>query len=197
MASRRAVALAAALVVAPLQAAQAWGGEPADQLLAGIDQVVQILADPALRGDAKAAERRAAVRRVANAIFDFEEISRRSLGRHWHGRTEAERAEFVHLFGDLVERSYFTKIDTYSGEKIAFIGEAIDGDQATVRTKIITKQGTEIPVDYRMSRHGDRWRAYDVSIEGVSLVANYRTQFDRIIQRTSFQQLVKQVRQKR
>ena len=98
------------------------------------------------------------------------------------------------MFGDLLERAYIGKIELYSGEKVAFLGDAIDGELATVRTRIVTKQGTEIPVDYRMLRRGDRWRAYDVIIEGVSLVANYRTQFDKVIQRTSYQQLVQQVR---
>jgi phospholipid transport system substrate-binding protein len=196
MTPRRALTLAAALLVAVSLQPRAWAGEPADQLLAGIDRVLQVLEDPTMKPEAKAAERRAAIRRIASDIFDIEEISRRTLGRHWQVLTAAERAEFVQAFGDLLRRSYFMKIDGHRVEKIALVGEAIDDDQATVRTTIKTRQGTEIPVDYLMTRSGERWRAYDVAVAGVSLVANYRSQFDRIIQRTSYQQLVKQVREK-
>lgn len=192
----RRVALGALLLAALILAPKAWAGEPADQLFAQIDLVLKILDDPELKRPGHAQERRQAIRRVAADILDFEEISRRSLGRHWQARTATEREEFVLLFGDLLERAYIGRIETYSGEKIAFLGDTIDRDQATVKTKIVTRQGTEIPVEYRMLRRGDRWRAYDVVIEGISLVANYRAQFDKIIQRTSYQQLVKQVREK-
>lgn len=196
MTPRRALTVAAALLVAVSLQPRAWAGEPAEQLFAGIDRVLQVLDDPAMKPEAKAAERRAAIRRIASDIFDIEEISRRTLGRHWQALTAAERAEFVQAFGDLLRRSYFMKIDGQSVEKIALVGEAIDDDQATVRTTIKTRKGTEIPVDYHMVRSGERWLAYDVAIGGVSLVANYRSQFERIIQRTSYQQLVKQVREK-
>ena len=196
MTPRRALTLAAALLVAVSLQPRAWAGEPADQLFAGIDRVLQVLEDPAMKPEAKAAERRAAIRRLASDIFDIDEISRRTLGRHWQPLTAAERAEFVQAFGDLLKRSYFMKIDGQSVEKIALVGEAIDDDQAIVRTTIKTRQGTQIPVDYHMTRNGDRWRAFDVSIAGVSLVANYRSQFERIIQKTSYQHLVKQVRER-
>ena len=196
MTPRRALTVAAALLVAVSLQPRAWAGEPAEQLLAGIDRVLQVLDDPAMKPEAKAAERRAAIRRIASDIFDIEEISRRTLGRHWQVLTEVERAEFVQAFGDLLKRSYFMKIDGQSVEKIALVGEAIDDDQAIVRTTIKTRQGTQIPVDYHMTRNGARWRAYDVGVAGVSLVANYRSQFERVIQRTSYQHLVKQVREK-
>ena len=196
MTPRRALTLAAALLVAVSLQPRAWAGEPADQLFAGIDRVLQVLEDPAMKPEAKAAERRAAIRRLASDIFDIDEIARRTLGRHWQSLKAAERAEFVQAFGDLLKRSYFMKIDGQSVEKIALVGEAIDDDQAIVRTTIKTRQGTQIPVDYHMTRRGDRWRAYDVAIAGVSLVANYRSQFERVIQRTSYQHLVKQVREK-
>jgi phospholipid transport system substrate-binding protein len=192
----RRVALGALLLAALILAPKAWAGEPADQLFAQIDLVLKILDDPELKRPGHAQERRQAIRRVAADILDFEEISRRSLGRHWQARTATEREEFVLLFSDLLERAYIGKLETYGGEKIAFLGDTIDRDQAAVKTKIVTKQGTDIPVEYRMLRRGDRWRAYDVVIEGISLVANYRAQFDKIIQRTSYQQLVKQVREK-
>jgi phospholipid transport system substrate-binding protein len=196
MQPHRAALLGVALALALAATPRAWAGEPADQLFARIDRVLKILDDPELKPAERAEERRAAIRRIAHDIFDFREIAQRSLGRHWQARTPEERAEFVRLFSDLLERSYLGKIEFYNGERIALIGDAVDGDLATVRTRIVTKQGTEIPVDYRLLRRDDRWRAYDVLIEGVSLVANYRSQFDAVIRRTSFQQLVKQVREK-
>ena len=174
----------------------ATAGAPTEQLRRSIELVLKVVQDPALKAEAKAAERRAMIRTVANEIFDFAEISRRSLGPHWRGRTPAERQEFVRLFGDLLEHAYVTKIEGYSGERILYVNEHLEGDVATVRTKLVTKQGTEVPLDYRMFRQGDRWRAYDVLIEGVSLVANYRVQFNSIIRRASYQELVTRLRAK-
>ena len=180
------------LCVAPA----AWAGAPTDQLKAHIDQVIKILEDPALKVDGKVKERRSVVRKVANNIFDFAETARRSLARHWPGRTDREREEFVQLFSDLLERSYIAKIELYGGEKIQYAGERLDGDVATVSTRIVTKQGQEVPVDYRMLRRGDRWMVYDISIEGVSLISNYRTQFNKIIQTSSYAELVKKMKTK-
>ena len=174
----------------------ATAGAPTEQLRRSIELVLKVVQDPALKAEAKAAERRAMIRTIANEIFDFGEISQRSLGPHWRGRTPAERQEFVRLFGDLLEHAYVTKIEGYSGERILYVNEHLEGDVATVRTKLVTKQGTEVPLDYRMFRQGDRWRAYDVLIEGVSLVANYRVQFNSIIRRASYQELVTRLRAK-
>jgi len=182
------VALVLAAVVGPAPAAAAG---PTDQLRAQIDKVVKTLEDPAFNK-----ERRVAVRKIAEEIFDFGETAKRSLARHWLARTPAEREEFVALFADLLERSYISKVELFNGERITYTGETIDGDQAVVKTKIITKQGTEIPVDYRLLRRGERWLVYDVIIEGVSLVANYRTQFNKIIQTSSYQELVKKMKTK-
>jgi phospholipid transport system substrate-binding protein len=184
-----AVVIAAALVASSGETA--WAGAPTDQLRGRVDRVLTILEDPALKQEARAADRRAAIRAIANEIFDFRELSQRTLARHWQGRTAAERDEFVELFADLLERSYIGKIETYSGgERVQYVAETLDGDQATVRTKIVTRTATEIPIDYRMHRTGERWLVYDVTIEGVSLVANYRTQFNRIIQQSSFKGLI-------
>jgi phospholipid transport system substrate-binding protein len=169
----------------------AWAGPPTDQLRVQIDRVIKLLEDPDLKQEGRLAERRAAIRRVANEIFDFVETTRRALGQHWHPRTPPEREEIVRLYADLLERAYIGKIEMYSGERIHFVGEAIDGGQATVRTRLVTKAGTEIPVDYRMHRvGGDRWLTYDVAIEGVSMVANYRAQFNKIIQTSGYRSLV-------
>jgi len=141
--------------------------------------------------------RHAAVGKIVEETFDLGEMTRRTLGPHWQSLTEAERAEFVTLFGDLLDRAYFSRIAAYNGEKITVLGDSIDGELATVRTRIVTQQGVEVPVDYRMLHRGDRWVVYDVSIEGVSLVANYRAQFNRIIQTSSYQALVDKLRAKR
>ena len=172
----------------------AWAGAPTDQLRGRVDRVLRVLEDPQLKAETRAGERRASIRAIVAEIFDYREVSQRSLGPHWQGRTPNERDEFIQLFADLLERSYIDKIELYSGaERIQYTGEVLDGEQATVRTRIVTKQGTEIPVDYRMRQAGDRWLVYDVAIEGVSLVANYRAQFNRIIQRSSYKGLVEQL----
>lgn len=194
----RRVAAAVALVLGLLLVRDVWAGTPTDQLRAQINRVVKTIEDPELRKESKNTERRrTAVRKVADEIFDFTETARRSLARHWLQRSPAERKEFVDLFANLLERSYISKIELYNGEKIAYLGDTIDGDQATVRTKILTKQGSEIPIDYKMQRGpGDRWLVYDVMIEGVSLIANYRTQFNKIIQTSSYQELVHRMKAK-
>lgn len=173
-----------------------WAATAQEQLRGAIDRVVTTLENPALKGDGKTAERRSAVRKIANEIFDFGEIARRSLGRYWQPLSEAQRSEFVGLFGDLLERSYISKIELYGGEKIIYSGERVDGDLATVSTKIITKNGTEVPVDYRLFRRGENWMIYDVNIEGISLVSNYRTQFNKIIQTSGYNSLVDRMKTK-
>jgi phospholipid transport system substrate-binding protein len=188
------VLLATVLLLLPPALAEA--GAPTDQLRNRVDRILQILSDPEMMKDSRTAERRAAMRRIAGEVFDFTEISRRSLGRYWQPRTPAEREEFVRLFADLLERAYVSKLELYSGEKIEYAGEVPDGDVTTVKTRIITKQGTPIPVDYRMFQQSGQWRAYDALIEGVSLVGNYRTQFNSVIQRTSYEDLVKTLRAK-
>jgi phospholipid transport system substrate-binding protein len=171
-------------------AAVAQAGEPTDQLKTQVDEVLKVLGNPALRTPDKIDERRDVIRKVANQIFDFEETAKRALGPHWAARTPAERKEFVTLFTDLLERSYVTRIEQYGGEKVAYAGDQVTGDQAIVKTRIVGKTGTEIPVDYRMQKMPAGWRVYDVNIEGVSLVSNYRTQFNKIVQTESFQALV-------
>lgn len=169
-------------------------GAPTDQLKSSVEQIVKVLEDPALKTESRVKDRRAAIRKEAEVVFDFTETAKRALGRHWQGLSEKDRQEFTGLFTDLIERAYISKIERYSGERIAYAGEAIDGGLATVRTRFVTKQGTEVPVDYRMQQRGDRWLVYDVSVEGVSLINNYRTQFDRIIQTSSYAELVRKMK---
>ena len=193
----RRLALALALVLSAVIVLPAAAGAPSDQLKSQIDRVLKTLDDPELKKEGRAKERRTAVRKIANDIFDFGETARRSLGRHWQPRTPAERDEFVQLFSDLLERSYISKVELYGGEKIQYLGDTIDEQtQAKVQTKLLTKSGSDIPIEYRMHKKGERWLVYDVIIEGVSLIANYRTQFNKIIQTSSYQELVKKMKSK-
>ena len=197
MALRIVHGLVVVLTVAMLAAFDpASAGPPTEQLRAQMDRVIKVLEDPELKREGREVERRAAIRRLANEIFDFSETTRRSLGQHWQARTPAEREQFVRLYADLLERSYIGKIELYSGERILFVGDTIERDQATVRTRLQTKAGTEIPVDYRMHRVGDRWLTYDVAIEGISMVANYRAQFNKIIQASGYAALVSKLTEK-
>jgi len=191
-----AVVLAGALVVA-VGPGSAAAGLPTDQLRGAVDRVLKTLEDPALKAPGRLTERRAIIRKIANEIFDFNEIAKRSMARHWQPLSDAQRTEFVSLFADLLERSYISKIEAYGGEKIQYNVERVEGEYSVVSTKIVSTKGTEVPVDYRMiKRAGDKWLVYDVSIEGVSLVNNYRTQFNKIIQTQSYNELVAKLKHK-
>ena len=181
-----------AAVALLLAATPAWAGAPTDNVKEYTDAVVKVLEDQNL----KASDRRAAVRKLAVEAFDVQETARRALGPHWQQRTPTEREEFVGLFADLLERTYIAKIDLYGGERLKFTDEKIDGDIATVRGKVTTKQGTDVPVEARMHKRGERWLIYDVAIENISLISNYRAQFDRIIRTSSYGELVKRLRNK-
>lgn len=181
-------AVAVGLFLASLPVA--WAGPPTDTVREYTDAVQKVLEDPALRKE----DRRASVRKIASEAFDVNESARRALGLHWQKRSEAEREEFVQLFGELLERTYIAQIDLYGGERLRFTEEKLDGNLAIVRAKLVTKQGTEVPVEARMNRKGERWLIYDVAIENVSLISNYRSQFDRIIRQTSYPELVKRLR---
>lgn len=177
-------------------ATPAQAGPPTDQLRQYTDQVRKVLADPALKEEGRRQERRAAVRKVAVEVFDVAETARRALGPHWQARTPAEREEFIQLFADLLERTYIARIDQYGGETVRYVGETIDGDHARVSARIARKPGAEVPVEARMLRRGDRWLIYDVTIENVSLISNYRSQFDRIVRTASYRELVNRLKTK-
>jgi phospholipid transport system substrate-binding protein len=181
-----------ALLLAGAGAASA--GIPTDQLRVSIDHILAVLQDPRLRPESKAAERRAAIQRDADAVFDFTGMSRRALGRHWQELNESQRQEFVKLFADLLERAYVREIEKYNGEKIDYVRELVEGDMATVETQIVTKLATLVAVDYRLVHKGDRWLVYDVLVEGVSLVLHYRTQFDHILHTSSYDELVRRMK---
>jgi phospholipid transport system substrate-binding protein len=179
-----------------LAAASAWAGPATDQVRGAVDRVIEVIQDPELRKAPNAERRRTRIREVARGLFDFEEMGRRALGRHWAPRTPEQQKRFTALFSDLLEGSYVSKIEAYGGEKIAYLPEKAEGDTVTVRSKVVSSRGTEIPLDYRLQRDGDRWEVFDVVIENVSLVANYRTQFNRVIAQASFDELVRRMEQK-
>jgi phospholipid transport system substrate-binding protein len=186
-------ALAAWLLVA---AATAGTATPTDVVQATVNRAITIVQDADLARPVNADKRRSELRRAAEDLFDFGEMSRRALARHWGECSSQEREEFVRLFTDLLERSYLSKIENWSGEKVLFVSEAIDGDYAAVRSKIVTVRKQEVPVEYRLYRAGQRWQVYDVLFEGVSFIATYRSQFNRIIQTSSFAGLMDKMREK-
>jgi phospholipid transport system substrate-binding protein len=185
------------LLLVVVAAPTVHAGPAVDTLKAGVDRALKVLEDPSLKGESHAADRRKQLRDIADGLFDFEEMSKRTLATHWQKRTPDERQQFSTLFADLLENTYFNQIDTYSGGgSVKYGAETINGDQATVRTVIVTSKGTEIPADYRMHQKNGKWLVYDVSIEGVSLVNNYRAQFNQIIQRGGYAELVQRLQKK-
>lgn len=190
-------ALAAWIMMAGAVAAPAMG--PRDTVETAVTRVIALLqdADDASTAAAKQqADRRMEIRKIARDLFDFEEVTRRTLSRHWSARSPEERAEFVALFTDLLERSYVNRVEAYAGENISYLGEAVDAGFATVRSRVTTQRRTEIALDYRLHLRDGRWRIYDLQIDGVSFVSTYRSQFDRIIQSESYAALLERMRKK-
>ena len=183
---RLVVGLSYLLVALPLSA-----GAPSDQTRATIEKVLATLKDPSVKS-----ERLDRIRQVINPSFDFAEMAKRSLGTHWQGRTPAEQQEFVKLFTDLVETSYAGTIESYNGEKVVMGKEKLDKDFAEVNTSIVAKQGEEYSIDYKLHQINGSWKIYDVVIENVSLTNNYRSQFNRVIGKSSYDELVKMMKAK-
>lgn len=185
-----------ALLAALLLPSVALAGAPTDQLRESVDAVLDVLKDQELKKPENTAERRAKIRSIVDRRFDFEEMAKRSLARHWRKRTPEEQKEFVPLYTDLLERTYIDKIEQYEDEEIVYVDESSEDGHATVRTKVITSKHVEIPIFYRLHSKSGDWQVYDVVIEGVSLVKNYRTQFNSIIRSGSYQELVQRLRDK-
>lgn len=173
-----------------------FAGEPLDQLRQTSDKVLTILSESALKPPEKARERRELILRAVEERFDWEEMARRCLGRHWAQRTPEERQEFVHLFKELIERVYMDKVEGYSWNKILYERERIDGDFAAIMVKVFTSKDQTIQIEYRMRKKGTRWLIYDFSVEGVGLVNNYRTQFNEIILKSSYEEFVRRLKAK-
>ena len=171
-------------------------GGPTEDVRKTTDKLIAIVSDPALKEPDKARERAKRIRVAVDERFDWKEMSKRTLARHWKKRTEREKEEFVSLFGKLLERTYLDKVEGYSGEKVLYVGERVDRNYGIVVVKIVTKKDTEILVKYKLKKKGGEWLVYDISIEGVSLVNNYRKQFNSIMTRSSYEDLVKKLRTK-
>lgn len=173
----------------------AWAGGATEAMKSTIDEVLRILKEKELKQPAKANERRLLLEKVVGERFDYEEMSRRALGAPWAKLSDKDRQEFVNLFQTLLVNSYADKVEAYSGEGVEYINERIEKDYAEVRTKVLTGK-TEIPLDYRMMHKGSTWRVYDVVVDGVSLVNNYRGQFTKILRSGSYDDLIDQLRKK-
>jgi len=173
-----------------------WAAEPTDRIKQTTDKILSIVANPQLKDPSKAPERRRLIRSAVDERFDWEEMARRSLAQFWAKRTPEEKKEFIELYSDLLERTYMSKVEDYSGENVLYERETIDGDYAVVKVKFVTGKNKDIPVDYRLRKKGENWLVYDVSIEGVSLVNNYRRQFGSIITQFSYENLVKKLKEK-
>lgn len=187
------IALSAALV---LYAPSAVAGVPTDQVRGTVDRVLEILANPTLKSADRRGERREQLSKVISARFDFSEMARRSLGSEWRRLNPAQQQEFVRLFTDLLRDAYATNIESYKGEKVIYKGETEDDPYAVVQTILKSADGNDYTIDYRLHRVGSEWKVYDVVIENVSLVNNYRAQFSRLINKSSYDGLIRALKEK-
>jgi phospholipid transport system substrate-binding protein len=177
-------------------AAAARAGEPIDLVKVAGDKAIQILKDPKLRPKEKKKERIERLKEVVNPLFDYEEMARRSLGPHWRRRTPQEQQEFVKLFRDYLEKVYSDQVDLYAGEKVVYGRERVEDDYAQVETAFVDTKGEEVSVVYRLRRVGGKWKVYDAVVENISVVNNYRSQFDRVISKYSFDELKRLLKEK-
>jgi len=174
----------------------AMAGAPTDQVRATVDQVLAILKDPSLKSDAAKKDRRARLSKAILPRFDFEEMAKRSLGAEWRGRTAAEQKEFIRLLTDLLKDSYVTSIESYHGDKVVYGRESQDGRFAGVDTAVVAQKGEQFAISYRVHLVDGNWKIYDVVIENISIVNNFRSQFRRFLGRSSFEELLRAMRDK-
>lgn len=166
---------------------------PTEVVRATLTEVFRILEDPKLKDPAKLMPRRRLLEDVIAARFDYAEMSKRALAAHWTPLTNDQRAEFVDLFKAFLSDRYAGKIEGYSGEQVEYLSERLEGQYAEVRTKLVSSK-VEIPMDYRLINKAGKWYAYDIIADGVSLVKNYRSQFNKIIRSDSYEELVIRLR---
>lgn len=171
------------------------GGIATEQIKSTVDRALVVLKDPGLRGNNKTKERRDQLKQILFARFDFPEMAKRALGPEWRRRTPAEQEEFARLFGDLLERAYADTIESYTDEKIVYLGEKSDGSYGDVASKILSK-GQEYSIDYKVHLLDNEWKVYDVVVENISMVNNFRAQFSRVINGSSYEELVRRLRAK-
>jgi len=174
----------------------ATAGEPTDLVRQITDQVLKILEDPQFQAPNRHAERQERLHKIAEQVFDWQEMARRALAVHWRERTPQEQQEFVRLFRDLVEGTYINRLESAIQEKreIQYVGEQVDGSRAVVKTNVVTRRNQQVPIEYRLQKADGRWLIYDVLVEGISLVNNYRSQFNRIITSSSYNDLVQKMK---
>ena len=177
-------------------AANALAGVPMDEVKKTTNEVLDVLRNKEFKGPGKEEVRREKILEIVSRIFDFREMAKRSLGIYWRRRTPQQRDEFVPLYKDLLNRTYMRKVERYTNEKIVYTDESVQDDYAVVRTRVIMNTGSEVPLDYRLMKKDGKWVVYDVVIEGVSLVNNYRSQFSSIIRSDSYGELVKRLKKK-
>lgn len=173
-----------------------FAGVPMEEVKKTTNEVLAVLRNKEFKGPAKEDLRRQKILDVVSQVFDFREMAKRSLGIYWRRRTPQEKNEFVPLYKDLLNRTYMRKVERYTNEKVAYTDESVQDGYALVRTKVITDKGAAIPLDYRLMKKDGKWVVYDVVIEGVSLVNNYRSQFSEIIRSDSYAELVKKLKKK-
>jgi len=190
------LAIVAAAVLHSALPNRAVAGVPTEQVRQTADKVLQVLQDPRFKANGNMSQRREQLRQILGARFDFAEMAKRSLGSNWQKGSSAEQQQFVRLFTDHLEKSYIAQIESYAGEKIIYGREAVEQDQAEVETKIVTKKSEQVSVNYKLKADGAEWKVYDVVIENVSLVNNFRTQFSRILAKGSFAELISQLEAK-
>ena len=179
------------LFVPPVEA-----GAPLNTVQTNVNRVLDILRDPQLKGSAAKEIKKEKLRLAYDIMFDKVELSRRTLARNWNSLSPDQRQEFVQLFKQVLEKAYIDRILDYAGEKIVFDRETpLAANQAEIQTRIITAS-KEIPIAYRVILNGDQWRIYDVIVENVSLVSNYRTQFNDILEKNTPAQLIEILRKK-
>jgi len=185
--------LTAALSIVARTAA---AGVPTEQIKTTVEKALVVLKDPQLKTPAKMSERRDQLKQILFARFDFTEMARRALGANWRRRTPQEQEEFVRLFTEVLERAYAGIIESYSDEKILYTNERIDGSFADVGSKIVTSKGEEYSINYKAHLVSNEWKVYDVVAENISLVNNYRSQFNRVIAHESYDELVRRLKNK-
>ena len=192
------VKLLIALLIAAVipTASPARAGLPTDQIKATVDKALTVLRDPRFKPPAKQTERREQLKLVLFSRFNFTEMAKRSLGPNWSRRTPQEQEEFVRLFTEVLERAYAEIIESYSEEKILYLAEKVDGTYADVNSKVVTARGEEYSINYRAHLVGNEWKVYDVVAENISLVNNYRSQFNRVIAKSSYEELVRRLKDK-
>jgi len=173
-----------------------WASAPGEQVKATIDQVMEVLRDPKLQGPSKKAERREKLRQVVLPRFDFAEMAKRALGNNWNRYPDKQR-EFVTAFTQLLEETYADQIELANGDKVVYLNERTEKDYSEVATKVISPKGEETSMTYKLHPVDSDWKVFDIVVENISIVNNYRSQFNRVLSNASLDELIKRIKEKR